>query len=117
MLSTLVVLICSVILIPIDRNYICDHDCWNMRTYIILLMFLILRFVSSLIAVLIYIYILELYPTEIVILGMCFTTVLTDLAAAFTPYLVTLLNQTNIPVISSCAVASLLLIVAFVPLR
>ena len=56
MACALVMLACSLMLIPLDKSYICTHNCWTARLYGELVVFFILRFFSSLSFINMYVY-------------------------------------------------------------
>ena len=64
-----------------------------------------------------YIYCLELFPTQVSLLAFSFTGIMLNFPNIFVPELISIFNQLNWPVMGICAFASFLQIVAYLPLR
>ena len=53
---TVVILVCSFAILPLDRTSICTHNCWNARLIGEMILFFALRLATSVMEYLIYVY-------------------------------------------------------------
>ena len=113
-IGSLVALICSFVLVFLHTKEICTENCWNARNIFELIMIFVMRFFVSFIYQVFYIYITELYPTQVVGLGIGFTATAGALPVMFIPELINVMNRSNFPVmILFCIVSGLELIASF----
>ena len=82
---SIVSLICSLVMIPLDKSYICTHNCWITRFDAEMIVFFILRFFSSFSFITMYIYCLELFPTQVSMLAFNFLGIMLEIPSLFVP--------------------------------
>ena len=112
-----VALLASFILVFIDKNRICTQNCWNVRMVGELGLFIILRFFICMEFQIIYVYIFELYPSQVAVMSFSIESLMVNLSNAFLPELISSMNGVNFPVMILGCLASGVGMLALIPLR
>lgn len=115
-LTSVVTLICSVILIFLHTRKICSgQECYSSRMVLEMVVFFILRVSVSLIYQVLYLYVAELFPVQVVGMALGMSCILGHIPNALLPELINICHRHNFPIMSVFVIVALLsLIVSFV---
>lgn len=98
MLASAVSLACSFLLIFLHAKEICTEDCWTPRIVFELLVVFLMRVFVAFMFQLIFVYMTELYPVQVVGLGIGLGCIVGSIPDIFIPELINVLDRLNFPV-------------------
>lgn len=98
LISMSIVLFSCLALFLLGDNSICTHDCFTPKVILALVALFLMRFFLSFFYQLLYIYIAELFPVQIVGSALGLTVVIGSSLNPFTPGFLDLLKRNNLPV-------------------
>jgi MFS family permease len=109
-----VALAASFALIFLHTKEICSEDCWNPRDVLELVVIFAMRFFVSFVFQVLFVYITELYPIQVVGLAIGLTGTAGAIPVMFIPELINLIDRSGFPVMALfCIVASLYMLASF----
>lgn len=98
MAASMIALVSSFLLIFLHTKQICTGDCWSARVLFELLVIFVMRIFVAFLFQLLYVYLTELYPVQVVGLGIGLGSIVGLMPVVFIPELINVLDRANFPV-------------------
>lgn len=98
MAASVVAFLSSFVLIFLHTKQICSGDCWSARIVFELLVIFVMRVFVAFLFQLLYVYLTELYPVQVVGLGIGLGSIVGSVPVVFIPELINVMDRANFPV-------------------